>query len=107
MIDPLYTYGIAGGLIAYLLGRSRRAAFICGVLGVLLADIAVGVINYFNGIQQQLILGGGGIFDAAIISGLLGVILCEFVGEIIERFIRGQEKPAESKVVNPVSRKEK
>jgi len=33
MIDPLYIYPIVGGLTAYLLGRSRRAAFIAATLG--------------------------------------------------------------------------
>ena len=31
--DPNYIYGLAGGLTAYLLGRSRRGAFVAGVLG--------------------------------------------------------------------------
>ena len=107
ILDPLYAYGIAGGAIAYLLGRSRRAAFICGVLGVLLADTAVAAVNRFNGIEQQLVLGGGGVFDAVVISGLIGVILCELVGEIIERFARGQEKPSQSRIVHPINRKER
>ena len=46
LIDPNYLYGIAGGIIAYVLGRSRRAAFICGILGVILADTAVALINW-------------------------------------------------------------
>ncbi len=33
--DPNYLYGIAAGVIPYLFGRSRRSAFIAGVLGVL------------------------------------------------------------------------
>ena len=35
LIDPLYVYGLVGGLVGYVLGRSRRGAFICGILGVL------------------------------------------------------------------------
>ena len=46
LIDPNYLYGIAGGIIAYVLGRIRRAAFICGILGVILADTAVALINW-------------------------------------------------------------
>ena len=107
VIDPLYLCGIVGGLVAYLLGRSRRGAFICGVFGVLLADIAVSVVNRLNGIQQQLVLGGAGVFDTVVISGLLGVILSELVGELIERFVRGNEQPAERMIQNPVRRKEK
>ena len=41
--DPNYLYGIAGGVIAYLFGRSRRAAFIAGILGVLIADVIASI----------------------------------------------------------------
>ena len=107
MIDPLYLYGFLGGLVAYLLGRSRRGAFICGVLGVLWADIAVALINRFNGIEQRLTIGGAGVFDAMIISGLLGVVLAELIGELLERFMRGNRRPDESKIQNPVRQKER
>lgn len=88
VIDPHYLYGVAGGVIAYLLGRSRRAAFICGVLGVLLADIAVAVINWANGVNAMLVLGGAGAMDTVVISGLLAVLIAEAVGEIRERMSR-------------------
>ena len=107
VIDPMYLYGIVGGLVAYLLGRSRRGAFVCGVLGVLWADIAVSVVNRMNAIQQQLTLGGAGVFDAMVISGLLGVVLAELIGELIERFVRGNEQPVHSRIQNPVRRKER
>ncbi len=107
ILDPLYLCGLVGGLVAYLLGRSRRGAFICGVFGVLLADAAVGIANRLQGIDQPLILGGAGVFDTAVISGLLGVILSELVGELIERFVRGNESPAESVIHNPIHRKER
>lgn len=90
--DPMYLNGVLAGLIAYALGRSRRAAFICGVLGVMLADIAVSVINRVNGIEQTLYLGGAGAFDAMVISGLLAVVLAELIGEILERFTRARQK---------------
>ncbi|MEG1775640.1 MAG: DUF1614 domain-containing protein [Clostridia bacterium] len=107
VIDPMYVYGLVGGLVAYLLGRSRRGAFICGVLGVMLADIAVAIVNNANGIAQQLVLGGAGVFDAMIISGMLAVLLAELIGEILERFARGTEKPVESPIQNPIRQKEK
>lgn len=107
VIDPMFLYGIVGGVVAYILGRSRRGAFICGVLGVMLADIAVAVVNWSRGIDQTLVLGGAGIFDAMIISGILGVVLAELVGEIIERFARGNERPVHSPIHNPVRSKEK
>ncbi len=106
-LDPLYLNGIIGGVVAYLLGRSRRSAFVCGVLGVLWADIAIGIANRINGIDQQLVLGGGGVFDAMVISGLLGVVLAELIGELIERFVRGSERPEATPIRNPVSKKER
>ena len=105
IVDPMFLYGIAGGVVAYALGRSRRAAFICGVLGVLLADTAVAVLNWQKGIEQPLVLGGAGVFDAAVIAGLLGVVLAELVGEVLERISRGSEPPQESPVHNPVRRR--
>ena len=107
IVDPMYLYGLIGGLVGYLLGRSRRGAFVCGVLGVFWADLAVGIVNRMNGIHQQLVLGGAGIFDAMVISGLLGVILAELVGEILERFARGTREPIHSPIQSPAHRKEK
>lgn len=88
VIDPNYVYGLAGGAVAYILGRSRRAAFICGVLGVLLADTLVAVINWQNGVNQMLYLGSGGAMDVVVLSGLIAVLLAELVGEIMERMAR-------------------
>lgn len=87
-MDPNIVYGASGGLIGWLLGRSRRGSFICGVAGVLLADVATAVVNRAAGINQRLILGGAGIADAAVVSGILAVLLCELVGETVEMFSR-------------------
>ena len=106
-IEPMYLYGAAGGLAAYMLGRSRRGAFICGVLGVLWADIAVAFINRMNRIDQPLILGGAGVFDAMIISGILAVLLAELIGELLERISRGSKEPVHSSIQTPVRRKER
>lgn len=106
-VDPMYLNGIVGGLVAYLLGRSRRGAFICGVLGVLWADVAVAIVNWSRGLDQPLVLGGAGVFDAAVVSGLIGVVLAEFVGEILERMARGNGRPIESTIQNPIRHKEK
>lgn len=107
VVDPMYLNGLAGGVVAYLLGRSRRGAFICGVLGVLWADIAVALINWNRGLEQPLVLGGAGVFDAMVISGLIGVILAELVGEVIERMARGSERPIHSSIETPIRQKEK
>lgn len=94
-MDPNLLYGLAGGLIAWLLGRSRRGAFICGVMGVILADIVTALINWSRGIDQQLVLGGAGIADTVVISGILAVLLAELVGEIVERCVRSHKKVGE------------
>lgn len=93
-IEPQYLYGVAGGLIAYLLGRSRRAAFICGVLGTMLSDTLSAVLTWRAGIRQTLSLGEAGALDTVVISGLLAVLLSEFLGEAIERLTRGRRSPA-------------
>lgn len=90
MIDPMILYGIAGGVIAWLLGRSRRSAFIAGVLGVLLADILSGVRLWMRGINQVVHLGGAGALDAVVLAGVTGVLMCELVGELMERICTGK-----------------
>lgn len=90
--DPNYLYGLAGGVIGYIFGRSRRGAFIAGVLGVMLADVAQAIVNWNQGIAQPLVLGGAGALDAVVISGLLAVLLSELVGELIERMSRGTHR---------------
>ena len=88
--DPMWLYGVCGGIIAWVVGRSRRGAFVCGIAGVLLADIVNALVISMQGYQTQLVLGGGGIADAAVISGVIAVLMCELVGETIERFVRAR-----------------
>lgn len=90
-IEPNLLYGLSGGIIACLLGRSRRAAFICGVLGTLLADLAGAAVLWSRGVEQQLVLGGAGLVDTVVVSGILAVLLAELVGEIMERVQRGRK----------------
>jgi hypothetical protein len=92
LIDPNYVYGILAGLIAYIIGRSRRASFIAGILGVILADIAQSIENSIRNLPAPIRLGAGGAVDAIVISGLLAVILAELVGEIRERVQGGTAK---------------
>ena len=88
--DPMILYGLAGGAIAWILGRSRRSAFVAGILGVILADAAVGVVNWSRGISQTVHLGSAGAMDAVVLSGVTAVLLCELFGEVMERISRGR-----------------
>lgn len=93
MLDPMILYGVAGGLIAWLLGRSRRSAFIAGVLGVIIADVVAGASLWLRGVDQAVHLGGAGALDAVVLAGVIGVLLCEIAGEIMERMQRGKTAP--------------
>lgn len=94
-LDPLYLPAVAAGLIAYLLGRSRRSAFIGGVGSILLLDLSAWAENLFRGFRDiPVILGGGGVFDATLIAGVIGTLLAEVVGEVRERLQGGPEEGA-------------
>ena len=93
-IDPNYAFGVAAGIIAYVLGRSRRCAFIAGTLGVMLADVGSWLNARWMGVDQALALGGAGAFDVIVISGLLAVLLSELIGEALERATRGRRRPS-------------
>lgn len=91
--DPNYLYGVAGGIIACLFGRSRRSAFIAGVVGVLISDVIASIEVWSQGVSQTLSLGGAGAYDAVVISGILAVLLSELIGEVRERMARGRRGP--------------
>ena len=93
VIDPGYMHGLAAGVIGYLFGRSRRGAFIAGVVGVMLASVASAIQVWSMGVDQRLVLGGAGAFDVVVMSGLIAVLLSELIGEICERIKRGRQRP--------------
>ncbi len=89
VIDPKLIYGIAAGLIAYLAGRSRRSAFIGGVLGIIFSDIAHMITIMRMGIAGTTSIGGAGAFDVVMIAGLVAVMTAELVGETREKLQGG------------------
>jgi len=91
LFDPLWLYSLVGGVIAYLLGRSRRAAFVAGTLGVILADLGHLVQVWRSGLPSTVAIGGAGVFDAVIIAGIISVGLAELVGETRERLQGGPD----------------
>lgn len=92
MLDPMILYGVAAGLIAWVLGRSRRSAFIAGVLGVMLIDLITGISLRIRGVDQVIHLGGAGALDAVVLAGVIAVLMCELTGEIIERIQTGKAR---------------
>lgn len=99
IIDPLYLSAIVAGVIGYLAGRSRRSAFIAGIMGIILTDIFYAISLAIGGGIGGTTIGGAGIYDAVVIAGVLAVVLAELVGETRERFQGGpnQDRPDELK----------
>lgn len=92
-VDPILLYGLAAGLIAYVFGRSRRCAFIAGVIGMMLSNTANAFYVWSKGVPQDFVLGGAGAADGIVIAGIVAVLLAELLGEVIERMKRGTQRP--------------
>lgn len=90
-IDPLWLFSIVAGIVGCLSGRSRRASFIAGVLGLFVVDLIHFTQALLANMPTRVVLGGAGVFDALIVSGLIAVGLAEFVGETRERLEEGGE----------------
>ncbi len=89
LLDPVFSGGIFAGLVATVLGRSRRGAFIAGLLGVFLVDLANVLQLRLQGIDQQITVGSGGLFSSMVVSSFLAVVIAEVIGEIRERILLG------------------
>ncbi|SCX87804.1 YphA family membrane protein [Alkaliphilus peptidifermentans] len=92
LIDPNYVYPVLAGLTAYLIGRSRRAAFIAGIGGVIISDVIQLVLNTINNIPSPTRFGGAGGADTTVIAGIVAVLIAEIVGETREKLQGGTEK---------------
>ena len=90
-IDPIYIYPLVAGTVGYIAGRSRRGAFFAAVMGVFALDVGHFIWLMRTGSPGVVNLGGGGAFDALVLSGILAVLLAEGVGEILERVQGGPE----------------
>lgn len=91
IIDPLYVYPLVAGVVAYVLGRSRRAAFVAATLGVLTLDLIHWVWLQTTGTPGNVNIGGAGAFDSIVVAGLVAVLLAELIGESRERLQGGPE----------------
>lgn len=91
ILDPLWLYSLVGGVMGYIAGRSRRGAFIAGVLGVLLVDIVHAINVSAGAFRSTVAIGGAGIYDAVILAGVVAVTFAEVFGEVRERIHSGSE----------------
>lgn len=96
-LDPKLIYGISAGIVAYGFGRSRRSAFIGGVLGIVLSDVIHLVTLLRSGIRGTTAIGGAGVFDVVVIAGLVAIMMAELVGETREK-LQGGHKNSTSKI---------
>jgi len=91
IIDAIYLYPLAGGIVAYLLGRSRRAAFIAATIGVLLVDVFhyIWLLSQNAPANYAVSIGGAGAFDTIVLAGFVAILLAEIIGESFERLSGG------------------
>ncbi len=88
-LDPLLLPGLVAGFGAYFLGRSRRAAFVGAVGGVIILDFfALGKNLILDATGIRLVVGGAGVFDLLVLAGVIATGLAEIIGEIRERLSR-------------------
>lgn len=88
-IEPQYLWGIVAGLLACLISRSRRSAFISATGGILLSDIAHAVEAIMKKSPSPTRIGGAGALDTLVLSGIIAVLLTEIIGESRERLQGG------------------
>lgn len=92
LIDNMYVYGIVGGIVAYVLGRSRRNAFVSCLFGITLAQLVQWIINFVNDTPSILGLGVGGAFGTYVVAIIISVAVAEFLGRCFESAYGGKEK---------------
>ena len=92
IIDNMYIYGIVAGVVAYILGRSRRNAFVSCLFGLVLVDLVQWVYNMASGVPSILGLGVGGAFSTYIVAIIISVALCEFLGRAFESATKEKEE---------------
>lgn len=92
IIDNMYIYGIVSGIVAYVLGRSRRNAFVSCLFGITLAQLVQWIINLGTGNKSILGLGVGGAFSTYIVAIIISVALSEFIGRCFEAASGNKEK---------------
>lgn len=94
LIDNMFVYGVVAGVVAYVLGRSRRNAFVSCLFGVVLAQLIQWVINMASGTPSILGLGVGGAFGIYVVAIVISVAVSEFLGRCFECASKDKEEKA-------------
>ncbi|MDD4002762.1 MAG: hypothetical protein PHE12_00975 [Clostridia bacterium] len=84
LIETSLLIGIIAGGIAFLIGRTRRGAFISAGIGVLFTNIFIFLYMLIIGINIPILLGTGNQFTAMIIAVITAVFVAEVAGEVLE-----------------------
>lgn len=92
IIDNMYIYGVVAGIVAYVLGRSRRNAFVSCLFGITLAELVQWIINLCTNKKSILGLGVGGAFSTYIVAIIISVAVSEFIGRCVESATLNKEK---------------
>ena len=92
IIDNMYVYGVVAGVVAYILGRSRRNAFVSCLFGITLAQLVQWIINWAKDTPTILGLGVGGAFGTYVVSIIIAVAVSEFLGRCFESATINKEK---------------
>jgi uncharacterized membrane protein len=97
LVSPMILFGIAAGVIAALSGRSRRAAFVGGVGGILISDFIHWLELAITKTPGSVSFGGAGAFDATVVAGVVSVALMELVGEAREHVVKPPKGETDSR----------
>ena len=74
IIDPLWLFSLIAGLVGYVVaGRSRRAAFVAGILGIFLVDLLHLFRAVLAGMNTRIVLGGAGVLDGMVVAGFIAI----------------------------------
>lgn len=93
IIDNMFVYGVVAGVVAYLLGRSRRNAFVACLFGITTAQLVQWIVNFAKDTPTILGLGVGGAFGTYVVAIIISVAVSEFLGRCFENAsIKKEEK---------------
>ena len=92
IVDNMFVYGIVAGVVSYILGRSRRNAFVSCLFGITLAQMIQWLINFGLDTPTILGLGVGGAFGTYVVAILVSVAVAEFLGRCFESAMPDSEQ---------------